>query len=601
MKYVLLVLIVFSTSVQAGPLADSFLLQLKKKPIAQQGEELIPFATSIQNRDYANCLVLCSYLDSIGLKQNNLHWQAESALLKGLTNYFAGEYEQTLQYYLNAISLFEKGKNPSGKARVLNELGIFYRRQKNDSAAARSLKESYQLATQANDRGVMATSLNNQGILKQDFGYHQEAITLFAQAKTIYQQIGDSIGISYTDDYTATSLAALGQINEALRKQENSYALRLRLNDSNAAAISLMCLAEYSYAAKRFTEAQNYLKRCMDLTQKIGYKDLLAVSYQMQSKLFAQAGNYNEAYRHQVLFTTLNDSIFNEKRSRQISDLQTRYETEKKQQQIVLLTKENQIKAQRNRNLMILFCSFLGILFLSALLYRNYQKRKKQRQEDARLLHEKDQRNRAIIEAEEKERLRIARELHDGIAQTMTAARMQLEHFSEQAPELFQNTAALQTTYHLIQEAAQEVRSVSHSMIPNALLKSGLLAAVRDFINRTSSHRLKINLVTHGLQERLPQNMEHVVFRVLQELVNNILKHAQANEVTIQLIREGTEFTLMVEDNGQGFDVATVMDKGIGLKNIESRISYLHGQVHFDSRPGRGTTVIIEIPISETA
>lgn len=591
---------VFSTPVHAGPLADSFLHQLKRKPIAQQGEELIRFATSIQNRDYTNCLVLCSYLDSIGVKQDNFHWQGESALLKGLTNYFAGEYQQTLLFYLNALSLFEKGKNLSGKARVLNELGIFYHRQKNDSAAIRSLQESYKLATRANDQGVMATSLNNQGILKQDFGYHQEAIGLFSKAKTIYQQVGDSIGISYTDDYTATSLAKLGQLEEAIRKQTASYTLRLRLKDSNAAAISLMNLAEYNYSLQKMSAAQSYLQQCMSLSKKIGYKDLLAATYLMQSKLFAHSGKYYEAYQNQLLYTTLNESIFNEKRSRQISELHTRYETEKKQQQIVLLTKENQIKAQRNRNLMILFCSLFGILFLSALLYRNYQKRKKQREEDARLMQEKDERNRAIIEAEEKERLRIARELHDGIAQTMTAARMQLEHFSEQAPELFQNSAALQTSFQLIQEAAQEVRSVSHSMIPNALLKSGLLAAVRDFINRTSSHQLRINLVTHGLQERLPQNMEHVIFRVLQELVNNILKHAQANEVTIQLLREGEEFTMMVEDNGLGFDVATVMDKGIGLKNIESRVSYLHGQVHFDSRPGRGTTVIIEIPVSET-
>lgn len=601
MKYVLLVLIVLSTSVQAGPLADSFLHQLKKKPIAQQGAELIRFATSIQNRDYANCLVLCSYLDSIGVKHNNYQWQGESALLKGLTNYFAGEYQQTLQFYLNALSLFEKGKNLSGKARVLNELGIFYHRQKNDSAATHSLQESYKLASLANDRGVMATSLNNQGILKQDFGYHQEAIELFSKAKTIYQQIGDSIGISYTDDYTATSLAELGQLEEAIRKQTASYTLRLRLKDSNAAAISLMSLAEYYYSLQKMSAAQSYLQQCMTLSKKIGYKDLLAATYLMQSKLFAHSGKYYEAYQNQISYTALNESIFNEKRSRQISELQTRYETEKKQQQIVLLTKENQIKTQRNRNLMILFCSILGILFMSALLYRNYQKRKKQSEEDARLLHEKDERNRAIIEAEEKERLRIARELHDGIAQTMTAARMQLEHFSEQAPELFQNSAALQTSFQLIQEAAQEVRSVSHSMIPNALLKSGLLAAVRDFINRTSSHRLKINLVTHGLQERLPQNMEHVIFRVLQELVNNILKHAQASEVTIQLIRENDEFTMMVEDNGQGFDVSTVMDKGIGLKNIDSRINYLNGQVHFDSQPGRGTTVIIEIPVSEPA
>jgi signal transduction histidine kinase len=135
-------------------------------------------------------------------------------------------------------------------------------------------------------------------------------------------------------------------------------------------------------------------------------------------------------------------------------------------------------------------------------------------------------------------------------------------------------------------------------MIPNALIKSGLVAAVRDFVNRMGTEKLKINLVVLGLNERLPENIETVIYRVLQELINNIIKHAQANEVTIQLIRESNEFMLMVEDNGKGFDLEkTMQQQGIGLKNITSRVEYLNGQVNYDTAVGKGTTVIIEIPL----
>jgi signal transduction histidine kinase len=180
----------------------------------------------------------------------------------------------------------------------------------------------------------------------------------------------------------------------------------------------------------------------------------------------------------------------------------------------------------------------------------------------------------------------------------MTAAKMQLEHFIESSQTPISIHTSLKNAFDLLVESAKEVRSISHSMIPNALIKSGLVAAVRDFVNRMGTEKLKINLVVLGLNERLPENIETVIYRVLQELINNIIKHAQANEVTIQLIRESNEFMLMVEDNGKGFDLEkTMQQQGIGLKNITSRVEYLNGQVNYDTAVGKGTTVIIEIPL----
>lgn len=138
-------------------------------------------------------------------------------------------------------------------------------------------------------------------------------------------------------------------------------------------------------------------------------------------------------------------------------------------------------------------------------------------------------------------------------------------------------------------------------MMPNALLKSGLVSAVREFINKiSSSGSLKINLEIIGLTNRLQQTVETVLFRVLQELINNIIKHAQTTEVSIQLIRHETELTILIEDNGIGFDVEKILGKegGIGLKNIQSRVTFLNGEVYFDSHINKGTTVTIEIPLN---
>ena len=152
----------------------------------------------------------------------------------------------------------------------------------------------------------------------------------------------------------------------------------------------------------------------------------------------------------------------------------------------------------------------------------------------------------------------------------------------------------------MIDDAAREIRTVSHDLMPNALLMQGLVSAVREFVNRLSlTGKVKVSLDVANLEERLPQLTETVLYRVLQELVGNVVKHSAATNVQIQLIRHQKELTMMIEDDGKGFDTSQIPNfNGIGLKNIISRIDFLNGKVNFDSSPNSGTTVIVEVPLS---
>ena len=142
------------------------------------------------------------------------------------------------------------------------------------------------------------------------------------------------------------------------------------------------------------------------------------------------------------------------------------------------------------------------------------------------------------------------------------------------------------------------MRSVSHNMMPNALLKNNLDDAIREFINKLHQQTLSVHLYTEGLQERLNSNIETVLYRIIQECVNNVIKHSGANTLDITIIREAGELTATIEDNGKGFDTSDKNNfDGIGLKNIMTRIEYLKGTVDFDSAPGRGTLVALHVPI----
>ena len=227
--------------------------------------------------------------------------------------------------------------------------------------------------------------------------------------------------------------------------------------------------------------------------------------------------------------------------------------------------------------------------------------RVKQMQETSKqLLIEKNfvlqQRTQAVLEAEERERIRIARDLHDGIGQMLAAARMTLGNYLSQKKI---DVIEIQNSLDLLEDSIREVREISHNMMPGTLTKFGLSSALKQFVNKINAlGTLKVELQVVGIKGRLDEKIEMMLYRIVQEIISNIIRHAEATKVSIELIKHDNELILMVEDNGKGFDIENVENQGIGLKNIATRVEYLNGYVNFDSSLGHGTSVVIEIPLS---
>jgi signal transduction histidine kinase len=158
---------------------------------------------------------------------------------------------------------------------------------------------------------------------------------------------------------------------------------------------------------------------------------------------------------------------------------------------------------------------------------------------------------------------------------------------------------AFEKIIQLVDESCKEVRNVSHNMMPNALLKSSLSSAIREFIDKLDHKKLQVHLYAEGLDERLDSNTETVFYRVIQECVNNVIKHAEATTLDISLIKDKEGISATIEDNGIGFSISDKEKfKGMGLKNIITRIEYLKGTVDFDSTPGKGTLVALHVPLN---
>ena len=256
--------------------------------------------------------------------------------------------------------------------------------------------------------------------------------------------------------------------------------------------------------------------------------------------------------------------------------------------------------AVSRRNVML--AALAGAVLLLSLLGYSFYRRKQLAQEtrlQQSILEQQEKSTKAVLEAEEAERQRIAKDLHDGVGQMMSAAKMNLSAYEYAAQfQTSQEKQSFEKIIQLVDESCAEVRAVSHNMMPNALLKNSLAAAVREFISKLDSRQLAVHLYTEGLEERLDFNVETVLYRVIQECVNNVVKHSGASKLDISLIKDKKEITATIEDNGKGFNSDAVQkSEGMGMKNIRTRIEYLKGSVDFDAAPGRGTLVALHVPL----
>lgn len=303
---------------------------------------------------------------------------------------------------------------------------------------------------------------------------------------------------------------------------------------------------------------------------------------------YATEGKYDSAYIFLKQFLVLKDSISNER---------SRYRTQEINTIFRLAEKDRKIARQHNfRN--ILISSFALVLITIGFLYNRYRLRQKNFYQKE-INRQQTELFNAIAAAQEQERKRIAQDLHDSLGSILSAARLKFTESRDSKPQLQEDEKFL-TGINLLDEASTELRNISHNIMPATLSKLGLVPALRNLTEKISSRRgLQINFIAHDFETRLQEQIEISIYRIILELINNIVKHAFADKASVQLIRYPDYINIIVEDSGKGFESGIVGEErsGIGLGSVAARVDYLKGKMEIDSTPGKGTTVIIEIPV----
>ena len=365
--------------------------------------------------------------------------------------------------------------------------------------------------------------------------------------------------------------------------------------------------ANFFQKNNKYEEAILQLKKAEKIeptAYKLKYHKIL---YGKFANCYKGLGNFKKAYEYYEKYNIARDSLNNTQQNIAISNLNIKYQTAEKDKKII----ESEAKRIQNRNL--LFSAIIFILLIGTigiLILKNAKKKEKlaekekevQIQKNLTLLKEQEITTiNAMIKGQEKERKRVAEDLHDNLGSVLATLKLHFENLklNKEKKKINQNEL-FNKTETLIDEAYLKVRSIAHAKNAGVIANQGLLVAIKIMAEKISSaDKINIEVVDFGLDKSLDNNFEILVFRIVQELITNIIKHANAKNITINISLYDNNLNLIVEDDGKGFDVKKIdLKNGMGISSIKTRINHFNGTIDIDSTLKKGTTIIINIPIT---
>jgi len=578
------------------------------------------------------------------LKDASIFYNASNFLVKGDVEGF----EKAL---LEANTKLKRYRNKEAyklRAVILQNYGIMQQRKNNENAYMKLLvNEAIPIAKKSGDYELISALNKAVAIIFMNNDERQKAAEYLAQAQRYIENTtkkSATLAESKMETYiiNAENLVELKHFYDAKEILDKAFTTlekypESNLNDSyfysegiyyskqnklaealisfekgiksaekhqNAIALNRLKFAEYDvlFKLKNYKKAKANLEYLIQNTpfivdKKNYYKEL--------SKVYNATKEFPKAYFYSNKYNIINDSLNDAKLKTEIVELEAKYKKAESERKINLLQSENEkavLQGNNNRlNSMLLavlsFLLFLTVLFLW--MYNNYQKKLSFQKEvnhkqelSALENNQKLSISNALIEGEEIERKRIARELHDGLGSMLSGLKMHLNLSNRENKEIGPNIN------EMLNDSIKELRNISQNLMPESLMKLGLEHALKDLCASHSTAETAIEFQYLIKKSTFPQHFKIMIYRIIQELLNNALKYAKASEILISCSENKDVFFITVEDNGIGFNVEQAEKRdGMGLRNIKNRVAFLNGKLEIDSIPNKGTSTYIELKI----
>jgi two-component system NarL family sensor kinase len=535
-----------------------------------------------------------------------------------------GYYQLALKFYLRALNEYRASGMKLEEGNAYFNLGALYSNMSNVTEALNYYSESLRIYESLENGLGKANVFLGLGQVYLKDNNPDEALKYFKMSEDIYAKKGRPSDLALVQHGYGKAYALLEQYPKAKAYYQETILRQKELNDMNDLGNVYNSLAVTNYRAKEYNEALSNYTKGLEIAQELQLPALTRGSLLGLSEVYEAFGNSKKAYQYRVQYEAVKDSLDNVEKSRQIAELREIYESEKKDEQITQLELENELvsaKSQANAALadqqrtekLIFITTAIALFVLAVTLYFYFRQRltltklivKEEKEGHIKAVNElmvqqQTKTLEAMVDGQEKERKRIAKELHDHFGSLMAAVKVNLSAVAEDNLIAMENSEQMKNLAILVDKACEDIRTLSHSMNIGISENFGLIPALKDLANSISqSERIQVQFHASSFNQELDLATEVTAYRLVQELVSNALKHAKATKITIQLTCFEDILNLIVEDNGVGFDADYLMENsiGLGLKSIQTRINNVKGDFEVDSQIGKGTTVIIDLPV----
>ena len=517
----------------------------------------------------------------------------------GIVYQYLGQFDKQLEFTLQALEILEKQeKKEKLSAMYHNVANAFYNLsqfRKSIQYCLLSLKLYQQTGINDYPNRVYASLGQSYSMLKLT----DSALYYYNKAIAGSIKLNDKYAEAAVYSYMANTYADRYDFLEMLKVSERSLDISKQLQSNQMLASSLYNIAYANYLNGDNRKAREKIDQALHLALKDSLQDELKNIYTVLSYISAKDGDFITSFAARQKTDSIQALLLSDKILKTTADLEQKYESQKKDNQIIL--QQGQLQSRRIMNYILAgsAITLLIIIFLSYLYYKQKQKIQQQRINKLET-HQQLAATEAVLKGEEQERTRLAKDLHDGIGGMLSGIKFSFNTMKGNLIMTPENNQAFERSMDMLDSSIKELRHVAHNMMPEALVKFGLDTALKDFCYEVNqSGALQVSYQSIGLEnEDIEQTTAITIYRIVQELNNNTIKHAAAKTAIVQVTKRDNHLSVTVEDDGKGFDPTLLkQSKGIGWSNIQNRVGFLKGTLDVQSGKEKGTSVHIELNI----
>ena len=507
--------------------------------------------------------------------------------LNGLGILYEDKNDQgkAIDFYYKAYEYAQKLKDPYLEGMLLNNIGLIKFRNKQYDDAITDFQKGAELSDSIDNFRLSFNLQNNMGLLYEQTEEYEKSLTHFLSTLSNAKRIGFPFNIAISHINLSNSYILNEDYESAIQHADSTAAIFEQINDLRHIAKPYFIKAKAYQKTDRLSLALKTVNEALELAQEQNNTEDVINGHSLKTSILKSNGSYEEALEVYERYHELKDSIAEISNKKEFAELQVKYETEKKEAELkesrarsAMLEADKQLKES-----IIIMIIVVGIFVLIALVVFFYLRHLRTSREQQRKF------SRELIENLDEERLRISRDLHDDIGQSLSVAKSKVNLFKKGQIE------DLEDLEENLGDIIQQARMLSHRLHPSYLEKIGLKRSIVSLLDKIEKNT---GIITSYEIDSSIDNLSLVkqtqVYRILQECINNTIKHAKAKSVKVLVNKEEEEFVFVYRDNGIGIDLSSSKHQGLGMMTIKERVSKLKGKLQLLSQPKKGFYLTIK-------